>query len=83
MQLRNTSLEKLVKIFSDNDFKYLTEEVVFKNLELLKEKDVILISIWTVLKELIKKDCLIKMFLKLSKIWNNLVITNMVIMVKN
>ena len=79
----NTSLEKLVKIFSDNDFKYLTEEVVFKNLELLKEKDVILISIWTVLKELIKKDCLIKMFLKLSKIWNNLVITNMVIMVKN
>ena len=78
----NTSLEKLVKIFSDNDFKYLTEEVVFKNLELLKEKDVILISIWTVLKELIKKDCLIKMFLKLSKIWNNLVITNMVIMVK-
>ena len=83
MQLMNTSLEKLVKIFSDNDFKYLTEEVVFKNLELLKEKDVILISIWTVLKELIKKDCLIKMFLKLSKIWNNLVITNMVIMVKN
>ena len=79
----NTSLEKLVKIFSDNDFKYLTEEVVFKNLELLKEKDVILISIWTVVKELIKKDCLIKMFLKLSKIWNNLVITNMVIMVKN
>ena len=79
----NTSLEKLVKIFSDNDFKYLTEEVVFKNLELLKEKDVILISIWTVLKELIKKECLIKMFLKLSKIWNNLVITNMVIMVKN
>ena len=79
----NTSLEKLVKIFSDNDFKYLTEEVVFKNLELLKEKDVILISIWTVLKELIKKDCLIKMFLKLSKIWNNLVIPNMVIMVKN
>ena len=79
----NTSLEKLVKIFSDNDFKYLTEEVVFKNLELLKEKDVILISIWTVLKELIKKDCLIKMFLKLSKIWNNLVITNMVIMAKN
>ena len=35
----NCSLEKLVKNFSDNDFKYLTQEFGFKNLELLKQKD--------------------------------------------
>ena len=35
----NSSLEKLVKNLSDNDFKYLTEEFGFKNLVLLKQKD--------------------------------------------
>ena len=35
----NSSLEKLVKNLSDNDFKYLTEEFDSKNLELLKQKD--------------------------------------------
>ena len=40
MQFMNSSLEKLVKNLSDNDFKYLTEEFVSKNLELLKRKDV-------------------------------------------
>ena len=35
----NSSLEKLVKNLSDNDFKYLTEEFGSKNLELLKQKD--------------------------------------------
>ena len=39
MQLMNSSLEKLVKNLSDNDFKYLTEEFGSKNLELLKQKD--------------------------------------------
>ena len=34
----NSSLEKLVKNFSNNDFKYLTEVFVSKNLELLKQK---------------------------------------------
>ena len=34
----NSSLEKLVKNLSDNDFKYLTEEFGSKNLELLKQK---------------------------------------------
>ena len=37
-QFMNSSLEKLVKNLSDNDFKYLTEEFGFKNLELLKQK---------------------------------------------
>ena len=36
----NSSLEKLVKNLSDNDFKYLTEEFGSKNLELLKQKGV-------------------------------------------
>ena len=38
MQFMNSSLEKLVKKLSDNDFKYLTEESGSKNLELLKQK---------------------------------------------
>ena len=39
MQFMNSSLEKLVKNLSDNDFKYLAEEFGFKNLELLIGKD--------------------------------------------
>ena len=38
MQFMNSSLYKLVKNLSDEDFKYLTEEFDFKNLELLKQK---------------------------------------------
>ena len=39
MQFMNSSLEKLLKNLSDNDFKYLIEEFGSKNLELLKQKD--------------------------------------------
>ena len=39
MQFMNSSLEKLVKNLSDNDFKYLTEEFGSKNLEHLKQED--------------------------------------------
>ena len=39
MQFINSSLEKLVKNLSDNDFKYLTQEFGSKNLELLKQKN--------------------------------------------
>ena len=38
MQFMNSSLEKLVKNLSDNDFKYLTKEFGSKNFELLKQK---------------------------------------------
>ena len=38
-QFINSSLEKIVKKLSNNDFKYLTEEFCSKNLELLKQKD--------------------------------------------
>ena len=39
MQFMNSSLEKLVKNLTGNDFKYLTKEFGSKNLELLKQKD--------------------------------------------
>ena len=39
MQFMNSTLEKLVKNLSDNDFKYLAKEFDSKNLELLKQKD--------------------------------------------
>ena len=39
MLLMNSSLEKLVKNLTDDDFKYLSEEFGFKNLELLKQED--------------------------------------------
>ena len=40
VQFMNSSLEKLGKNLSDNDFKYLSKEFSSKNLELLKQKDV-------------------------------------------
>ena len=38
VQFMNSSLEKLGKNLSDNDFKYLSKEFGSKNLELLKTK---------------------------------------------
>ena len=35
----NSSLDKLVKNLSDEDFKYLVEEFSSENFELLKQKD--------------------------------------------
>ena len=52
MQFINSSLEKLVKNLSGDDFKYFTKKFGSKNLEPLKQKGV---YSWTVLKDLIKK----------------------------
>ena len=60
MQFMNSSLEKQVKNLFDNDFKFLTQEFGSKNLKLLNKKMLILMSTWTVLKDLVKKNCLIK-----------------------
>ena len=38
MQFMNSNLEKLVKNFSDNDFKYSIQEFGSKNSELLKQE---------------------------------------------
>ena len=42
MQFMNSSIDKLVKNLTNNEFKYLTEAFGFKNLELLKQKGVYL-----------------------------------------
>ena len=60
MQFMNSSLDKLVKNLSDEDFKYLVEEFSSENLELLKEKVPILVSKWTVLKDLMENNCLLE-----------------------
>ena len=39
MQFMNSSLDKLVKNLSDEDFKYLVEEFGSENLGLFKQKD--------------------------------------------
>ena len=38
MQFMNSSLHKLVKNLTDNDFKYLIKEFGSENLDLLKQK---------------------------------------------
>ena len=60
MQFMNFSLDKLVKNLSENNFKYLTEEFGSKNLELLKQKSAYPYEYMEVLKDLMKKNCLIK-----------------------
>ena len=60
MQFMNFSLDKLVKNLSENDFKYLTEEFGSKNVELLKQKSAYPYEYMEVLKDLMKKNCLIK-----------------------
>ena len=59
MKFMNPSYKKLVKNLSDNDFKYLTEKFESKSLELLR-KMLILMSMWTVLTDVMKKNCLTK-----------------------
>ena len=55
MQFMNFSLEKLVKNLSANDFKYSTQEFRSKTLELFKQKMLIHMNTWTVLKDLVKR----------------------------
>ena len=57
----NSSLEKVVKnVSDDDDFIYWIKEFGYKNSELLKQKVLILLSAWTVLKDLVKKKWLVK-----------------------
>ena len=44
MQFMNSSLDKLVENLSDKDFKYLVEEFGSENLEILKQKVLILMN---------------------------------------
>ena len=45
IQFMNSSLDNLVKNLPDEDFKYLVDEFSSKNIELLKQKCAILMSI--------------------------------------
>ena len=60
MQFMNSSLEKLVKHLSGNDFRNVTQEFGSKNLELLKQKDAYPYEYMNGLKDLVKKNYLIK-----------------------
>ena len=60
MQFMNSSLEKLVKNLSDNDFKYVTDEFGSKNVELLKQKGAYPYEHMNSFKDFMKKNCLIK-----------------------
>ena len=56
MQFMNSSLDKIFKNLPDSDFKYLADEIGSKNLELLNQNLLILMSTWTVLKSLMKRN---------------------------
>ena len=60
MQFMNSSLDKLVKNLSDEDFKYLVEEFGSENLELLKQKGDYTYKYIKFLKDLINKNYLLK-----------------------
>ena len=62
MQFMNSSLEKLVKNWPDNGFKYLTEAFGSKNLEPLKREDAYPYECIDrfKLKDLVKKKRLVK-----------------------
>ena len=60
MQFMKSSLDSLVNNLINKDFKYLSEEYSGKLLKLVKKKVCILMSIWTVLKDLMKINYLIR-----------------------
>ena len=91
-QLMNSCLEKLVKTLLDNDFKYLSEEFNTKQTKLVKnKKGSILMNTWTVFKDFLKINYLIKKhfykplknkhtsekdYLHTVKVWNNFEMKN-------
>ena len=58
-QFMNSSLEKLSEL-SDNDFKYLSEEFNSEQMKLVKQKGVLPMNSWTVLKYFLKINYLIR-----------------------
>ena len=83
----NLSLEKLVKNFSDDYFKYLSQELSGEQLELIKQKGVYLYKIMSCLKRFPKgkfpdksffKDSISKTdYLRALKVWKMFKIENM------
>ena len=62
MQFMNSSLDKLVKNLSDEDFKYLVEEFNSENLELLKQKCAYPYEYINSFESLMKKNYLLRIF---------------------
>ena len=60
LQFISSSLEKIVKNLSENDFKYLTQEFGSKSLELLKQKDAYRYECIDNFKRFSEKNCPIK-----------------------
>ena len=60
MQFMNSSLDRSVKNLSDKDFKYLSEEFSGEQLKLVKENGIYPYEYITVLQDLMKINCLIK-----------------------
>ena len=60
MQFTNSSLDKIVKNLSDDNFKYLAEEFDSKYLKILKKKVIILMNISIVFKNLMKINYLLE-----------------------
>ena len=72
MQFMNYSLDKLLGNLIDDDFKYLTEEFGFKNLELLKQKDAYPYEYMDSFKRFGEEKLPDKeFFLQLCERWNN------------
>ena len=71
MQLMNSSLDKLVKNISDEDFKCLVQEFDSENLEFLKLvliiKDTCPYKYMNSFERFDEKNCLLKIFLLLYK----------------
>ena len=67
MQFMSFSLDKLVKILSDDDFKYLTEEFGSKNLGLLKQKGAYPYEYINIFERFNENKLLYKLFLYLYK----------------
>ena len=60
MQFMNSSLDKLVKNLSDEDFKYLVEEFGSENLELLKQKGAYPYEYMNSFERFNEKNCLLE-----------------------
>ena len=60
IQFMNSSLDKLFKILSDEDFKSLVEEFGSKNLELLKQKDAYPYEYMNSFEKFNEKKCLLE-----------------------
>ena len=78
MQFMNSSLDKLVKNLSDEDFKYLVEEFGSENLGLLKQKGAYPYEYMDSFERFNEKNCLLEnAFIALQKT------EKLVMMVKN